>query len=384
LWKRRPGEWFAPRDFLEKALPNILSQRFVKLPDGTYRLQLLGENRVWLDVLTYPDHLSIVLRSSRPAGVEVRDFRQFVEVQFGDYLVVPQSIASPPNEALISSITFVPNEAYGAFRLEKGVDFERFNHYRLTSPSRVIVDVYGKARVAEAPGSIAPPSTPPAPPADDLPPDTPRRRVEREQELVVIDAGHGGGDYGVNVQLELLEKSLTLKLAALLQDSLEAKGIASRVTRNRDVGLATTQRSAIANFYKAAVFVSLHFGAAPTPEARGPVVYFLEAESGATSSEADSPLDRLVPWHQGQRGFVGGSRRLAGLLQTALNEVFEARNRIVAARLSVLAPVTTNAVLIEAGQLTNEKDRELLADDLFLEETARRIASVIAQYVESQ
>ncbi|HUV12869.1 MAG TPA: hypothetical protein VMY18_04440, partial [Acidobacteriota bacterium] len=117
VWRRGKGNWFVPADFLEKVLPGILNTRLTKESDGTYRVQGVGRNSVRVEFLNYPDHLSLVFRSSRAGVTTVQEFRDYIEVRYGEYLVNADSIADPPDRGLITSVTFVPEEAYGTFRV---------------------------------------------------------------------------------------------------------------------------------------------------------------------------------------------------------------------------------------------------------------------------
>jgi N-acetylmuramoyl-L-alanine amidase len=211
--------------------------------------------------------------------------------------------------------------------------------------------------------------------------------------VVVIDPGHGGEDYGVDVYQDVLEKGLALVLARKIEQRLTASGEGVRLTRFRDVDLSAEQRSAVGNFHRAKVFVSVHVGGAPSPRTSGAVVYvydpppaeFKVSQSdpeGGGSEEAE-PVE-LIRWNEGQLSYLDGSRRLANLMQTELNKLFGVENRVVEARLAVLAPVMAPAVVVETGFLTNAEDLELLESDEFQETLAYTITQVIKKFLESR
>jgi len=391
VWRRGKGNWYVPADFLEKVLPGILNTKLTKESDGTYRVQGVGRNRVSVEFLNYPDHLSVVFRSSRSGITTVQDFRDYIEVRYGEYLVNPDSVADPPDRDLISSVKFVPEEAYGTFRVEKGGKFYSFRESRLSDPPRLVLDVFPRPGAARSsPGSAATVDLPATSrprtsqePADEDPGQQPRIPV------IVIDPGHGGEDYGIDVYQDVLEKGLALVLSRKIEARLAASGEGVRLTRFRDVDLAAEQRSAAGNFHRAKVFVSVHVGGAPSAQTSGAVVYvydpppaeFRVAPGGGGEEDAQA---ELVRWNEGQIGHLKSSRQLAGLMQTELNKLFGVQNTVVEARLAVLAPVMAPAVVVETGFLTNSEDLELLENDDFQETLAYTIAQVIRKFLESR
>ncbi len=395
VWRRSKGNWYVPADFLEKVLPGILNLRLTKESDGTYRVQGVGRNRVRVEFLNYRDHLSVVFRSSRAGVTTVQEFRDYVEVRYGEYLVNADSIADSPDQDLIGSVKFVPEEAFGTFRVEKGDRFYSFRESRLSDPPRLVLDIFPRPGTARsAAGSAATVDLPAAAgsgtsrePTDEDPGQQPRIPV------IVVDPGHGGEDYGVDVYQDVLEKGLALVLARKIEQRLVASGEGVRLTRFRDVDLNAEQRSAVGNFHRAKVFVSVHVGGAPLPQTSGAVVYIYDPPPAEFRVAQTKPEDgggeendhpELVRWNEGQIGYLNGSRRLANLMQTELNKLFGIQNKVVEARLAVLAPVMAPAVLVEAGFLTNPEDLEMLGNDQFQETLAYTIVQVIRKFLESR
>lgn len=394
-WRRSDGNWYVPTDFLEKVLPGILNSRLIEEGDGVYRVEGVGRNRVTVEFLTYPDHLAIMFRSDRPGLTTVQEYRDYVEVRFGEYLVNPEAIAESPDRDLISGVRFVPEEAFGTFRVEKGSRFFSFREARLSDPPRLVLDVFPRPGTATSSSRSSAAVDLPAPSGSE----DPREPVDVEPEVqprapaVVIDPGHGGEDYGVDVFQDVLEKGLALVLARKIEQRLTASGEAVRLTRFRDVDLTAEQRSAVGNFHLAKVFVSVHVGGAPSAETSGAVVYVydpppaeLETPARETESEGNDENDEpeFVRWNEGQIGSLDSSRRLATLMQTELNKLFGVDNNVVEARLAVLAPVMAPAVVVETGFLTNAEDLEMLGMDEFQETIAYTIAQVIRRFLEAR
>ena len=96
-----------------------------------------------------------------------------------------------------------------------------------------------------APDVAAPPSTTPGP------------QIYRRY-FAVVDASHGGDDYGETLNPSLLEKDVTVALARGLRQELESRGIPTLVLRDSDANLSLDQRAMFANGDHAAIYIALH------------------------------------------------------------------------------------------------------------------------------
>jgi N-acetylmuramoyl-L-alanine amidase len=101
---------------------------------------------------------------------------------------------------------------------------------------------------------------------------------------VVIDAGHGGYDRGGIPGQRVSEKDMTLDVAQRLRSVLAASGYRVVMTRDSDVFVPLGTRSAIANSYRNAIFVSIHFNSATRRGASGIETYFYSRDSLALAS----------------------------------------------------------------------------------------------------
>jgi len=108
-------------------------------------------------------------------------------------------------------------------------------------------------------------ATPPAPgttgePAGAAPP-APAPTISApvaRRYFAVVDASHGGDDYGETLSSTLLEKDVTVALARSLRQELEARGIPTLVLRDSDANVTLDQRAAISNAYRAAIYIAVH------------------------------------------------------------------------------------------------------------------------------
>jgi N-acetylmuramoyl-L-alanine amidase len=101
---------------------------------------------------------------------------------------------------------------------------------------------------------------------------------------VVIDAGHGGHDRGGIPGQRIAEKDMTLDVALRLRNVLSANGYHVVMTRSTDVFVPLGGRVAIANSYRNAVFVCIHFNATGRSGASGIETYFYSRESLSLAS----------------------------------------------------------------------------------------------------
>jgi len=104
--------------------------------------------------------------------------------------------------------------------------------------------------------TAATPPTPPGPATPQGPPPQIWRRY-----FAVVDASHGGDDYGVTLTPALLEKDITVALARSLRQELESRGITTLVLRDSDANLPLDQRAVYANADHAAIYIALHAAA---------------------------------------------------------------------------------------------------------------------------
>jgi len=86
---------------------------------------------------------------------------------------------------------------------------------------------------------------------------------------VVIDPGHGGDDLGAVGPSGLEEKLVTLNVAQRVRALGGERGVRVLLTREDDRQVSLLQRAAFANGAGAAVFISLHANAGPSPVSAG-------------------------------------------------------------------------------------------------------------------
>ncbi|WP_411844789.1 N-acetylmuramoyl-L-alanine amidase [Roseibacillus persicicus] len=175
----------------------------------------------------------------------------------------------------------------------------------------------------------------------------------KKSKTVIIDPGHGGRDKGA-VWGGVRESDLNLKTAFKLEYYLKRAGYNVVLTRRSDKYVSLTARAAIANRYRNAVFVSIHYNA--TRET----------------------------WVHGGETFHGGSstsRYLASSMQRNLVSNCRVRNRGTRyGRFSVLHNTNCAAALIECGFISNSKERARCNTSSYQDAAARAILAGIERW----
>src|SRR6266705_3163862 len=165
---------------------------------------------------------------------------------------------------------------------------------------------------------------------------------------VVIDAGHGGHDRGGIPGQRIAEKDMTLDVAQRLRNVLSASGYRVVMTRDSDVFVPLPTRVAIANSYRNAIFVCIHFNATQRRGAGGIETYFYSRDS--------------LPLASAIHNFVVGGA--------------PSSNRGVRRRgYYVLRKTNIPAVLVECGFLTNPTEAAYAQSASYRQKLAEEIAA---------
>jgi N-acetylmuramoyl-L-alanine amidase len=172
--------------------------------------------------------------------------------------------------------------------------------------------------------------------------------VSSDSLTVVIDAGHGGHDRGGIPGQSVAEKDMTLDVAQRLRNVLAANGYRVVMTRDSDVFVPLGTRVAIANSYRNAIFVCVHFNATQRRGASGIETYFYSRDSLPLASAVHHYVTGGAP--SGNRGV-----RRRGYY--------------------VLRKTSIPAVLVECGFLTNPTEAAYAQSASYRQKLAEEIAA---------
>ena len=154
--------------------------------------------------------------------------------------------------------------------------------------------------------------------------------------LFVLDAGHGGYDYGIVVQ-DLKEKDLSLVIANDLSAALSKKGNKVFLTRRSDQSVSITDRINFATSKKPDIFISLHF----SPSGR-----FILYTAAPSDPSADAPA-KLFSLSSTQSRYIDKSRTLSRAMGESLKNEFKADILLRELPLPALSYLDAPSVFIE-------------------------------------
>ncbi len=180
--------------------------------------------------------------------------------------------------------------------------------------------------------------------------------------VVIIDAGHGGGDPGAIGITGTLEKDINLNIALKLQQFIEKNGGTVLMTRVDDEMLGATKREDM-NIRKKLreensgdIFVSIHLNSFPKSNCNGAQTFYADNEE---------------------------SKVLAEKIQKNMVKFLDEDNTRIAKKLSdvyLLKKVNIPSIIVECGFLSNSKEEKLLADEQYQSKIAFAVYSGILEF----
>lgn len=228
--------------------------------------------------------------------------------------------------------------------------------------------------------------------------------VNAQNFKVVLDAGHGGHDFGA-VRGNYVEKKIVLDVALKVGELLKKdRNIELVYTRRNDVFVELRERTEIANREKADVFVSIHANAvANAPAASGTETYVMGTSKNASNLEVakrenavitleddyqknyagydPSRPESLIGLTLIQEQFVTQSIELASKIQTRFTNDAERKNRgVKQGPFWVLHGAFMPSILIELGFISNSEEGAYLNSEEGRNEMALSIANAILDY----
>lgn len=193
-------------------------------------------------------------------------------------------------------------------------------------------------------------------------------KVSEGTDVVVVDAGHGGGDPGKVGIGDILEKEINLQIAEKVRSGLEKKKIRVVMTREEDRMLAEDRgdqnkaadmkaRVACINGAQAGLAVSIHQNSYPDASVHGAqVFYYSDSEEGKAAAQ---------------------------IMQRALLAADPDNTRQEKANDSYYLLRRTEAptIIVECGFLTNPEEAQNLSSDEYQEKIAQAVCSGVTEYL---
>ncbi len=190
---------------------------------------------------------------------------------------------------------------------------------------------------------------------------------EGKKITVVIDAGHGGKDFGsISLDGNTTEKDLSLSIAKKIKSFNSNDNINIILTRDNDVYQTPTERTAFSKTQHADLFISIH----------------IDATTNKDSSAYHTGMSVWVS--KDTYAYIDKSK----LFASAIIGEFDNNYKIPVIDLPcqrdrgiwVLQESNCPAVLIEAGFITNKKDIAYLQTEEAKETIAKNVLAAIGKY----
>lgn len=190
-------------------------------------------------------------------------------------------------------------------------------------------------------------------------------------KVIVLDPGHGGPDAGASGKDGTEEKVITLQMAEYLRDYLQQAGALVYLTRDDDNDLASDEaekarrrqaedvrnRVQYIQEKEADLYISLHLNAIPSEKWSGAQTFYYPKNSE--------------------------SKNLATFIQSEIKENVgnTKRDAFGLSNIYILKYAKAPGVLVEAGFLSNPKERELLKNDDYQRKISASIYQGVLRYV---
>ncbi len=199
--------------------------------------------------------------------------------------------------------------------------------------------------------------------------------VRHSDEILIIDAGHGGEDGGAVSLTGKSESNINLAIALKLDQIMGLYGIEPVLLREEDISLHDDSAQTI----REKKVSDLHNRVA-----------MVEGVEGATLISIHQNSFQLEKYHGAQVFYANGevTLPLAQLTQETLAEVLDPENNRVPAEISdsvyLMNNITCPAILVECGFLSNVAEEQLLLTPEYQTKIAAALGASWLQYQASE
>lgn len=166
------------------------------------------------------------------------------------------------------------------------------------------------------------------------------------ENVIVVDAGHGGNDPGTIGFSGSYEKDINLEIARKLKEKLDSNGYKVILTRNSDEYIDNLLRAKIANKKRARVFISIH------------------ANAMENNNSTNGVQVLYYPNRESTIGDLGNNEFASIIMDSLLNGTSAIDKGIIKREdLIVLNQTKMPAIVVETGFLSNQSEEKLLLID---------------------
>jgi N-acetylmuramoyl-L-alanine amidase len=182
------------------------------------------------------------------------------------------------------------------------------------------------------------------------------KRSETKQINVVIDAGHGGTDFGA-MSNSINEKQIVEQIANKIKSLNKNENVVIHFTRNSDEFITLEKRSQIINTINPDLVLSLHLNSNRDTKKSGVQFYVANKEVLVSEKSNDLAIKLSSEFAKNNSLTIG-----------------EIKN----APFYILKNATAPTVLVELGYLSNENDKKYLTDDKEQNKIAENILDFVS------
>ncbi len=313
----------------------------------------------------------------------------WLNVSIRDARVNNQRIVSRRDPRYMYRVSTHQAEASGQVSIRLKRNIENWHHKLVYDPPRIQISIADEGFEIDS--------------ADSNPVIGPDDKID----VIVVDAGHGGKDYGAVGRSGTKEKDVVLKiakeLAKLIRKDKQFKVI---MTRDRDKLVSLDERARIANNAGADLFISIHANANPKRSVRGWNVFFLaparndSARSAAQLENSFFLRELSIEEPEGDNVDEESFDPIVGILNEMIITEFQVESHDFAmmvdrefrrklktpargvdqAGFFVLNKVFTPSVLVEAAFISNKSEEKLLKKKDYQKKVARGIYDAIKRF----
>ena len=192
-------------------------------------------------------------------------------------------------------------------------------------------------------------------PTPQQPEDAYAHKVINDNNIIVVDAGHGGKDVGGIGISGRYEKDINLGIALKLKAALESRGFQVQMIRSDDTFVELMDIANRTNEINPFAFISVHANKAGNPDVTGVETYT----------------------------YYGSDPTLASLVQNSIVAKTQQVNRKVKeAGFVVIKYTRVPSILVETGFMTNQNEENFLHDPNNQTQIAEAIADGVAKFKE--
>ena len=226
---------------------------------------------------------------------------------------------------------------------------------------------------------------------------------KKQNFVIVIDAGHGGGDAGARGVADL-EKNITLDVSKRLAEVIKKnhKDVKVVLTRDTDIFLELWERTRISNDNHANLFVSVHCNSATNSSATGTETFVMGLKKSNETDEVSRRENSVVFLEKDQEkyekfdpndpeaviafeimnaAYKEQSIRFADLVEkNFVNKDLRKSRGVKQANFHVLRGNASPSVLVELGFVSNYDEGTFLASEEGKQKTAETLYESFKQF----